>query len=112
MERLEEVDEDEDGYVTWSEYISETYGINDPEDQELLGETDQAEEKRVGLVAVLVLSISLTLVKMCGSYYVFWFSQKSELPIVVMCGYYVFCFSQICLVPIVGCIDLYYFSNF
>ncbi|XP_064121708.1 reticulocalbin-2-like isoform X2 [Macrobrachium nipponense] len=46
-ERLEEVDDDEDGYVTWSEYISETYGINDPEDQELLGKTDQEEEKNL-----------------------------------------------------------------
>lgn len=46
-ERLEEVDDDEDGYVTWSEYISETYGINDPEDQELLGKTDQEEEQKL-----------------------------------------------------------------
>ncbi|MPC10142.1 Reticulocalbin-2 [Portunus trituberculatus] len=45
-ERMDEVDEDEDGYVTWAEYISETYGINDPDDQKLLEKEDQAEEQR------------------------------------------------------------------
>lgn len=46
-ERMDEVDEDEDGYVTWAEYILETYGINDPDDQKLLEKEDQAEEQRV-----------------------------------------------------------------
>ena len=46
-ERMDDVDEDEDGYVTWAEYISETYGINDPDDQKLLEKEDQAEEQRV-----------------------------------------------------------------
>ncbi|XP_068238963.1 reticulocalbin-2 isoform X1 [Palaemon carinicauda] len=46
-ERLEEVDDDDDGYVTWSEYISETYGISDPEDQDLLGKSDQDEEQKL-----------------------------------------------------------------
>ncbi|XP_063851639.1 reticulocalbin-2-like isoform X2 [Scylla paramamosain] len=46
-ERMDEVDEDEDGYVTWAEYISETYGINDPDDQKLLEKEDQAEEQRL-----------------------------------------------------------------
>nr|XP_053627267.1 reticulocalbin-2-like isoform X2 [Cherax quadricarinatus] len=46
-ERMDEVDEDEDGYVTWSEYISETYGITDPDDQTLLEKEDQAEEQRL-----------------------------------------------------------------
>ncbi|XP_042855803.1 reticulocalbin-2-like isoform X2 [Penaeus japonicus] len=46
-ERMDEVDEDEDGYVTWAEYISETYGIKDPEDQQLLDKDDQVEEQRL-----------------------------------------------------------------
>ncbi|CAL4122170.1 unnamed protein product [Meganyctiphanes norvegica] len=46
-ERMEEVDEDEDGYVTWSEYIAETYGIKEPEDQELLDPEDQDEEQKL-----------------------------------------------------------------
>ncbi|XP_042226180.1 reticulocalbin-2-like isoform X2 [Homarus americanus] len=46
-ERMDEVDEDEDGYVTWSEYISETYGITEPDDQQLLEKEDQAEEQRL-----------------------------------------------------------------
>lgn len=28
-ERFEEIDGDEDGRVTWPEYIEETYGVND-----------------------------------------------------------------------------------
>lgn len=48
-ERMDEVDEDEDGYVTWAEYIAETYGIKDPEDQQLLDQEDQVEEQRVRL---------------------------------------------------------------
>ncbi|XP_063601851.1 reticulocalbin-2-like isoform X1 [Penaeus indicus] len=46
-ERMDEVDEDEDGYVTWAEYIAETYGIKDPEDQQLLDQEDQVEEQRL-----------------------------------------------------------------
>ncbi|XP_071544275.1 reticulocalbin-2 isoform X1 [Panulirus ornatus] len=46
-ERMDEVDEDEDGYVTWSEYISETYGITEPDDQQLLEKEDQVEEQRL-----------------------------------------------------------------
>ncbi|XP_050698725.1 reticulocalbin-2-like isoform X2 [Eriocheir sinensis] len=46
-ERMDEVDEDEDGYVTWAEYILETYGINNPDDQKLLEKEDQAEEQRL-----------------------------------------------------------------
>ncbi|KAK7001255.1 hypothetical protein SK128_020156, partial [Halocaridina rubra] len=49
-ERMDEVDDDEDGYVTWSEYISETYGIDDPEDQQLLDQGDQEEEQRVSYI--------------------------------------------------------------
>lgn len=48
-ERMDEVDEDEDGYVTWAEYIAETYGIKEPEDQQLLDQEDQVEEQRVRL---------------------------------------------------------------
>lgn len=44
---MDEVDEDEDGYVTWAEYIAETYGIKEPEDQELLDPEDQDEEKKL-----------------------------------------------------------------
>ncbi|XP_037804133.1 reticulocalbin-2-like isoform X3 [Penaeus monodon] len=46
-ERMDEVDEDEDGYVTWAEYIAETYGIKEPEDQQLLDQEDQVEEQRL-----------------------------------------------------------------
>ncbi|KAK4324361.1 hypothetical protein Pmani_004988 [Petrolisthes manimaculis] len=46
-ERMEEVDEDEDGYVTWAEYISETYGITDPSDHGLLQEEDKTEEQKL-----------------------------------------------------------------
>lgn len=46
-ERMEEVDDDEDGFVTWAEYISETYGIDDPEDQQILDKGDQEDEQRL-----------------------------------------------------------------
>lgn len=28
-ERFDEIDENEDGRVTWAEYLEETYGVND-----------------------------------------------------------------------------------
>lgn len=46
-ERMEEVDDDEDGFVTWKEYISETYGINHPDDIQLLDGSDRQEEQRL-----------------------------------------------------------------
>ncbi|MCL4110292.1 UNVERIFIED_CONTAM: hypothetical protein GTU68_006569 [Idotea baltica] len=46
-ERMEEVDEDEDGVVTWEEYISETYGIKDPEDIPLLEGTEREDEQKL-----------------------------------------------------------------
>uniref|UniRef100_T1J078 Reticulocalbin-3 n=1 Tax=Strigamia maritima TaxID=126957 RepID=T1J078_STRMM len=44
-ERLEEADADEDGRVSWAEYISETYGISD--DDESLNSQDLAEEQKM-----------------------------------------------------------------
>lgn len=49
-ERMEEVDENEDGFVTWEEYISETYDIKSPDDIALLDNEDRAEEQQVRIV--------------------------------------------------------------
>lgn len=46
-ERMDEIDENEDGVVTWEEYISETYGIKNPEDIPLLEGSDREEEQQV-----------------------------------------------------------------
>ncbi|XP_076039128.1 reticulocalbin-2-like isoform X2 [Oratosquilla oratoria] len=46
-EQLDEVDEDADGYVTWEEYIAETYGIHEPEDRDLLDKDSYDEEQKL-----------------------------------------------------------------
>ena len=49
-ERLDEVDNNEDGFVTWEEYIHETYGIDNPEDIKLLEKSEQEDERMVSLL--------------------------------------------------------------
>ncbi|KAL7633277.1 UNVERIFIED_CONTAM: hypothetical protein RMT77_016382 [Armadillidium vulgare] len=46
-ERMDEIDENSDGVVTWEEYISETYGIKNPEDIPLLEGSDREEEQQL-----------------------------------------------------------------
>ena len=47
-ERWDEVNEDGDDHVTWKEYVAETYGVKDDEDDEdALSAEDKEEEDKV-----------------------------------------------------------------
>ena len=47
-ERWDEVNEDGDDHITWKEYVAETYGVKDDEDDEdALSAEDKEEEDKV-----------------------------------------------------------------
>ena len=48
-ERWDEVNEDGDDHISWKEYVAETYGVKeDEEDEDVLSVEDKAEEDKVG----------------------------------------------------------------
>ena len=46
-ERWDEVNEDGDDYITWKEYVAETYGVKDDDDDDALSAEDKEEEDKV-----------------------------------------------------------------
>lgn len=50
-ERLEDADEDNDGKVTWEEYVADAYGMGDS-DESLSAETSQVCFKSVVLLVL------------------------------------------------------------
>jgi hypothetical protein len=47
QDRFEDADENEDGVVTWSEYIADSYGINDSDEDNDVSNEDKSEENKV-----------------------------------------------------------------
>jgi hypothetical protein len=55
QDRFEDADENEDGVVTWPEYIADSYGINgNEEDNDVSGE-DKSEENKVSYLCSMTL---------------------------------------------------------
>lgn len=51
MEKLEDADEDHDGRISWSEYLSDTYGVDSDDDESL-----QFHEENLHVSSVLVVT--------------------------------------------------------
>jgi hypothetical protein len=47
QDRFEDADENEDGVVTWSEYIADSYGISGSEEDNDISNGDKSEENKV-----------------------------------------------------------------
>lgn len=47
QERFEDADDNEDGVVTWSEYIADSYGINGSDEDNSISNGDNSEENKV-----------------------------------------------------------------
>jgi hypothetical protein len=47
QDRFEDADENEDGVVTWSEYIADSYGISDSDEDNDVSNEDKSEENKV-----------------------------------------------------------------
>jgi hypothetical protein len=56
QDRFEDADENEDGVVTWSEYIADSYGINDNDEDNDVSVEDRSEENKVSYLCSMTLS--------------------------------------------------------
>jgi len=54
QDRFEDADENEDGVVTWSEYIADSYGISGNDDD--VSVEDKSEENKVSYLCSMTLS--------------------------------------------------------
>lgn len=48
-EKFESADENEDGKVTWEEYLLDSYGIQDENDRNNMSDDEYEEEQKVGI---------------------------------------------------------------
>jgi len=56
QDRFEDADENEDGVVTWSEYIADSYGINGNDEDNDVSIEDKSEENKVSYLCSMTLS--------------------------------------------------------
>jgi hypothetical protein len=56
QDRFEDADENEDGVVMWSEYIADSYGINDSDEDNDVSSEDKSEENKVSYHSSMALS--------------------------------------------------------
>jgi hypothetical protein len=57
QDRFEDADENEDGVVTWSEYIADAYGISSSNEDNDVSNEDRVEENKVRYLSETVLCI-------------------------------------------------------
>jgi hypothetical protein len=55
QDRFEDADENEDGVVTWPEYIADSYGINSSDEDSDVSNEDRSEENKVSYLNKTVL---------------------------------------------------------
>jgi hypothetical protein len=56
QDRFEDADENEDGVVTWSEYIADSYGINGNDEDNDVSVEDKSEENKVSCLCSMTMS--------------------------------------------------------
>jgi hypothetical protein len=56
QDRFEDADENEDGVVTWSEYIADSYGINGNDEDSDVSDENKSEENKVSYLCNMTLS--------------------------------------------------------
>jgi hypothetical protein len=55
QDRFEDADENEDGVVTWAEYIADSYGISGSDEDNEVSSEDKSEESKVSYLSSMLL---------------------------------------------------------